>query len=184
MATNHAFNAFLTRPSRSPSPRRRQSKRAKGMQKSHEMKSNWLLMRQGEREEVEQQGTACCYGILWSGVSWAYRHCLSASASACVSLLSCQAGCRKHLPDELLMLLIVPVDNYTRKGGKGRGRERLGECLRGAVAWLVTRSLANFIVRLNEGDPFCSQHEWEAAQSLQFHKDNIHRSALSQLKTC
>lgn len=183
MATNHAFNAFLTRPSRSPKRSRRQSKRAKGMQKSHEMKSNWLLMRQGEREAG--RGARNCL-LLWHFVvrckPGLQAYCFSASAS--VSLLSCQAGCRKHLPDELLMLLIVPVDNYTRKGGKGRVRERLGECLRGAVAWLVTRSLANFIVRLNEGDPFCSQHEWEAAQSLQFHKDNIHRSALSQLKTC
>lgn len=59
----------------------------------------------------------------------------------CVCLLSCQAGrqagCRKHLPDELLMLLIVPVDNYTR--GERREKERE------SAASLVTRSLANFM---------------------------------------
>lgn len=48
------------------------------------------------------------------------------------------------MPDELLMLLIVPVDNYTRKGGEG-DREMKAEWLTGTVAWLVTRSLANFM---------------------------------------
>lgn len=50
----------------------------------------------------------------------------AAFASVCVfiELSGRQAGCRKHLPDELLMLLIVPVDNYTRgeKGKKERER--------------------------------------------------------------
>lgn len=51
------------------------------------------------------------------------------------------------------MLLIVPVDNYTRKGGKGRGRERLGE-----VGRVVNRngSLASHTIV----GQFYSQAEW------------------------
>lgn len=63
------------------------------------------------------------------------------------------------MPDELLMLLIVPVDNYNR--GEGRATEKG----RNREASLVTRSWAqsrpNWL-------PVCMN----AACSLQFHKDN------------